>query len=240
MVARLFDPLGLIAPVISWAKIRMQQLWIATKGWDDPLHIELAEKWTKFQSQLPLLSKLTVPRYIVATEASIFEFHCFSDASEAAYGACLYARSIDDVGKIKTMLLAAKSKPSPLKRVSLARLELCGAVMAVKFWKKVSNAMKLEQNSTFFWTDSMVVLHWLKSPSYTYVANRVALVLEECGNHQWLHVKGSENPADIVSRGTLPEDLLEKAEWFHGPQWLHSTDVYNFLGKCRPPQPTCS
>uniref|UniRef100_A0A0E4G8U7 Uncharacterized protein n=1 Tax=Anopheles gambiae TaxID=7165 RepID=A0A0E4G8U7_ANOGA len=100
--------------------------------------------------------------------------------------------------------------------------------MAVKFWKKVSNAMKLEQNSTFFWTDSMVVLHWLKSPSYTYVANRVALVLEECGNHQWLHVKGSENPADIVSRGTLPEDLLEKAEWFHGPQWLHSTDVYNF------------
>ena len=37
MIARLFDPLGLIAPIISWAKIRMQKLWIACHDWDDPL-----------------------------------------------------------------------------------------------------------------------------------------------------------------------------------------------------------
>uniref|UniRef100_A0A182R563 Uncharacterized protein n=1 Tax=Anopheles funestus TaxID=62324 RepID=A0A182R563_ANOFN len=51
------------------------------------------------------------------------------------------------------------SRSSPLKRVSLARLELCDAVIGVKLWKRVSSALRLAEAPAFFWTESMVVLH---------------------------------------------------------------------------------
>uniref|UniRef100_A0A182KHE2 Integrase catalytic domain-containing protein n=1 Tax=Anopheles christyi TaxID=43041 RepID=A0A182KHE2_9DIPT len=35
-VARMFDPLGLISPIVIRAKIMMQELWSQNAGWDDP------------------------------------------------------------------------------------------------------------------------------------------------------------------------------------------------------------
>lgn len=227
MVAKLFDPVGLLAPVTAWAKIHMQALWIATQEWDEPIPTQMECLWNKFQAQLSMLKEIKFTRHAVIDQPLRIQFHCFSDASEAAYGACVYIRSTDVDGNVKVELLSAKSRPAPLKRISLARLELCGAVLATKLMKCVGRALKMENMETFMWTDSTIVLHWLRSPSYewnTFVANRVSMVQEVGKGYRWLHVKGSDNPADIVSRGALPKEMITSVLWFHGPSWLGLSD----------------
>uniref|UniRef100_A0A182PUN5 Uncharacterized protein n=1 Tax=Anopheles epiroticus TaxID=199890 RepID=A0A182PUN5_9DIPT len=202
----LFDPLGIIVPVIVWAKIMMQRLWIATKEWADPIPQHLAEQWELFKEQLCHIKKIRVPRRVMWTERVTTQMYCFADASEQAYGACVYLRTTDRNGRVKVVLLATKSKVAPLKKISLPRLEFCVAV-------------------SYFWSDSTIVLNWLRAPSYTwttFVGNRVATVQDLTHGQHWRHVKGSENPEDIVSRGALPNQLAET--WFSGPTWL-SNDV---------------
>ena len=73
--------------------------------------------------------------------------------------------------------------------------------------------------TTICWTDSMTVLHWLNSAPNRwkpFVANRVAKVQQTAG----MHVPGSDNPADDISRGLTPEKLLVCERWWHGPHWL--------------------
>ncbi|XP_038122414.1 uncharacterized protein LOC119771097 [Culex quinquefasciatus] len=229
VIAQLWDPTGITAPVISWAKIRMQLLWVATQGWDDPLRPDLAGRWTEFYQQLPELSKISVDRCAFVENPVHVEFHVFADASEAAYGACIYARSISQSGLVKISLLAAKSRPAGLKKVTLARLELCAALMAARLYRKVVQALKMEGTESWFWSDSTVVLAWLRSPSYvwpTFVANRVSHIQELTKGHRWNHVKGTENPADLVSRGVMPKDLVGLRLWFYGPKWLESFEEY--------------
>ena len=37
---------------------------------------------------------------------------------------------------------------------------------------------------------------------------------------QWRHVESKNNPADYASRGLYAQDLIDKKEWWHGPNLL--------------------
>ncbi|XP_055590649.1 uncharacterized protein LOC129742731 [Uranotaenia lowii] len=227
-IAQLFDPLGLVGPVIVTAKIFMQTLWSLTSeddkpwGWDQPLPDSLATYWIKYYSQLPLLEQLRIPRCVVLPDPCNIQLHLFSDASEQAYGACAYLRSTDASGNVLVTLLTAKSKVSPLKRRSIPRLELCGALEAAQLYQKVCSAFG-SRFTTFFWVDSTTVLAWLKSsPSVwtTFVANRVSKIQLATVDTSWNHVAGQQNPADHISRGIEAGTILSCDLWWKGPQWL--------------------
>ena len=85
-------------------------------------------------------------------------------------------------------------------------------------------------DQTLLWTDSMIVLHWIKTPPHTlktFVVNRVTQIQKEIQVTQWRHVPSQHNPADCLSRGTDPADLLNNCLWYHGPQWLtDETDTW--------------
>ncbi|XP_062713533.1 uncharacterized protein LOC134290411 [Aedes albopictus] len=102
-VARLFDPLGLFSPVIVVAKIFNQQLWKVKSDWDEPLDNELQRRWLNIRSALPQLNLIQVPRAVKFPNATFYELHGFADASNAAYGACLYLRSVFNDGSAKAM-----------------------------------------------------------------------------------------------------------------------------------------
>ena len=108
-IAKLYDPLGLIAPIIIKAKIIMQELWQIKSGWDEALPIDIYTEWQRFTEQLKELNTIKIPRLIIIPEATIIEMHCFSDASEKGYGACIYVKSANKDGETATCLLAAKS-----------------------------------------------------------------------------------------------------------------------------------
>lgn len=41
-----------------------------------------------------------------------------------------------------------------------------------------------------------------------------------CNKKNWQHVNSSDNPADIISIGLMPCDLVNCDLWFHGLPWL--------------------
>ncbi|XP_055622283.1 uncharacterized protein LOC129765871 [Toxorhynchites rutilus septentrionalis] len=227
--AKLFDPLGLVGPVIVQAKIYLQDLWRSQKEWDEPLDNDLQQRWLEFRKNLDALRNLSVPRWVVPVVKPVsIEMHGFCDASEKAYGACIYLRALAEDGSVYINLLTAKSKIAPLgdsrkqKRICLPRLELSAALLLAHLFQKVQNAISLVTKA-FFWSDSTIVLHWLSAtPSRwkTFIANRVSEIQHATAGGLWAHVSGSENPADIISRGMDPEQLISTQNWWHGPDWL--------------------
>lgn len=89
-IAQVFDPLGLVAPLLINGKAIMQQ-WTLDTEWDQPLSKEIANNWERYYSSLPKLNELKIPRNVMRyNKSKDFNIYGFGDASEKAYGACLY------------------------------------------------------------------------------------------------------------------------------------------------------
>ncbi|XP_058817141.1 uncharacterized protein LOC131680443 [Topomyia yanbarensis] len=224
-MAKLFDPLGILGPIIIKAKIFMQMLWKEKLSWDEPLLDHPKEEWQNYRADLTALKSFSVPRLVKAPgSANNIQLHGFCDASERAYGACIYIRSVGHDGVVTVRLLTAKSRVAPVHHTTIPRLELCSAVLPSHLYCKVTESLNVGADA-FFWSDSMITLHWLhNSPSKykTFVANRIAEVQRITDGCTWNHVAGLENPADIISRGTSSSDLFNLALWWKGSPWLTS------------------
>ena len=219
--AKLYDPFGWVSPVTVTLKIVFQETWVTKTGWDQSIPENLMKTWFKVRSQLLELEKLKIPRWIV--RGVQYEIHGFADASEKAYAAVLYLRSINIDGTSSTYLIAAKTKLSPIKSVSIARLELCAAHLLAKLVSSYYEVFTCLSPKYVLWSDSTIVLAWLSSPPRkwkAFVANRTSHILTLCRGVRWRHVKSSDNPADIASRGILPRDLINNELWWNGPSWV--------------------
>ena len=209
LIARLFDPLGLLAPVIVKAKIFLQSLWTAPIQWDDPLPDSLAAQWTEFLQEMRSSPGFSIPRWLGTTRTSIIELHGFSDASRSALSAAVYVRVLKDDLTARVTLLTAKTKVAPLKPVTIPRLELSAATLLAQLISQVCRNSEFLDAPVYSWVDSSVALTWIRGhPSQwkEFVSNRVALIQELLPRCYWNHVAGAENPADIASRGALPSN----------------------------------
>ncbi|XP_033318456.1 uncharacterized protein LOC117216029, partial [Bombus bifarius] len=228
-IAKIYDPLGLLAPVIVRAKMLLQRIWSSKIDWDESLPIELHIEWERYYAQLPLLNNVRFPRKAIIESAIEIELHGFCDASEKAYGACVYLRTLNTNGRVWTQLLTAKSKVAPLKCQTIPRLELSGALLLTSLMSTVQQALSHKITRTIYWTDSTIVLHWLNTSPHTlktFVANRVSEIQTKSSIRDWRHVPTDDNPADLISRGQTPEEFLRPTIWQHGPAWLYQSEGY--------------
>lgn len=97
-IAKLYDPLGLLGPVILLAKILMQSLWLLNLAWDEPVPQHIYTNWASYCEQLPLLEQVSVARKLISDDYESLHIHGFCDASQKAFGACLYLRSTNVSG----------------------------------------------------------------------------------------------------------------------------------------------
>uniref|UniRef100_A0A2H1WM60 SFRICE_016310 n=1 Tax=Spodoptera frugiperda TaxID=7108 RepID=A0A2H1WM60_SPOFR len=224
-IAQIFDPLGIITPCIIEAKIVLQRLWMDKCSWDDEVNIDIKKQWLKFIQTLPQLNHLSIPRWVICSNSTSIEIHIFTDASEKAYGACIYIRSVACDGRIHTHLLTSKSKVAPIKSTTIPRLELCGALLGTRLCTKVLESLTLKPDQCIFWCDSMIVLGWLSASPATlkpFVRHRVSEMREGFGDYTWRYVPTKDNPADLVSRGLSAELISQSSMWWSGPTFLQT------------------
>ncbi|XP_058828458.1 uncharacterized protein LOC131688285 [Topomyia yanbarensis] len=227
-IASLFDPLGLLAPIIIKAKLVMQRLWELKVDWDETPPGELINDWLVLAQNLSVLNSFQIPRRVINTQRPLRVYlHGYSDASERAMGACIYIRSVDETGNYSSHLLCAKSKTAPIGngRSTIPRLELCAAVILARLINNVTAALSIQFHEIRAYSDSQVALAWIAGGASrwkTYVGNRVAEIVTHLPSVNWYHIGTHSNPADIISRGALPVGLQGNILWWHGPDWQHS------------------
>ena len=129
-------------------------------------------------SELPSLKNCHVPRYYIPKDVTItsLQLHGFCDASENAYAGVVYLHGEDSEGRVYISLVTAKTRVSPIKRLTIPHLELCGAHLLTQLLHHVKKAYKMPLSNVFAWIDStIIVLNWLTATSRrfkTYVAVR--------------------------------------------------------------------
>jgi len=223
-LSKIFDPLGLLGPITLTARVLIQRVWQINLEWDETVPMDIHTAWTQYESQLSIIRNLRIPRHVAYQDISKIQVHGFSDASERAYGACVYIRVATSQRQTSIRLLCSKSRVAPLKTVSLPRLELCGALLLSQLMDKVLKALRCNPESVFYWTDSTIVLQWIKATDKkwnVFVSNRIGEIHKLSQPSKWYHVTTESNPADLVSRGVSPLSLVKSDLWWSGPSWLH-------------------
>ncbi|GFV12556.1 uncharacterized protein TNCV_4425091 [Trichonephila clavipes] len=237
-IAKIFDPVGLMAPAISKAKIFLQRLWRSKLEWNDLLPAEEYREWHQFLVSLENINNIEIPRRILVAFLEAIEIHGFADASERCYGAAVYCKSknLKSETLVRLITHTSKSRVEPIKSLTINRLELCAAVLLAKLVKSVVAALQLETAEIYLWSDSMIVLAWLRKEPMdlkTFAQNRVAKVQELYPNQLWRHVPTDQNSADLVSRRVDIDKLLQQKLWFNGSTFLSGDEYPDRTINCR-------
>ncbi|XP_064635262.1 uncharacterized protein LOC135492633 [Lineus longissimus] len=226
ILSSVYDPLGLVSPYVLLAKIIFQDLCRSSIGWDDNMPDSHLEQWRRWCDDLRKLERFKVPRCLKSEGLGPLvhnTLHHFSDASERGLGAVTYLRTEAADGEVHCALVMAKAKLAPIKATTIPRLELAAAVESVKLDKVIRKELEIPIHASVFWTDSMIVLHYIANEEkrfQTFVANRVAKIHESSSPSQWRHVDTDTNPGDDVSRGLAADELITNKRWLYGPSFL--------------------
>lgn len=220
-MATIFDPLGLVSPMVVKAKILLQYVWTLSNkekkyNWDDELPIDVMDKWMHIKQRALILNSVTVARWINTEKNSNVQLHGYCDASQRAYAACIYVRTVKN-NEIVSRLLVAKAKNAPNQ--TIPKLELCGAKLLTQLVKKVCKTMNVSIDEIHLWSDSQCVLGWIAANPLRYkkyVSTRI-LYIQKFKKANWHFIAGKNNPADCASRGIYGDELMENKLWWNGP-----------------------
>ncbi|XP_031551909.1 uncharacterized protein LOC116289173 [Actinia tenebrosa] len=226
-----YDPLGIVSPVILAGKQLLQILCQQNVGWDDPVPDDIAQKWERWRSELPLLEKVKIDRCVKPPGFGIpvkAEVHSFSDGSDDGLGQVSYLRLVNARGEVHVSFLMAKSRVGPLKAISIPRMELTASVISVNVADMLKSELNYKDLKCAFYTDSEIVIGYINNNArrfHVYVGNRVQYIRDRTDPVQWNHIRGKDNPADEASRSMSAKELLNNCRWLRDPDMLWEADV---------------
>ena len=237
VVARSFDPLGLLAPIIVPMKVLFQELCVSKCGWDSPLNDTSSHKFLDWIHELRKVSHIVLHRCYFQNLCGnvIARYLCgFCDASIVAFAACTYLVIVTDQG-LHSSLVASKTHVAPVDQESAPRLELLSAVLLARLIVTVEEAFKpiLQIDKRLCWSDSTTTLQWIKNEERewkSFVQKRVDKIRKLAEPQTWSCVRSEDNPADIPTGGCKASELPVEDKWWKGPKWLsHSVSEWPFM-----------
>ena len=227
--SKLYDPLGILSPVIILWKIIFQSVCKSKMGWDDPVETFIHEQWLKLTQDLKMVGVVQLKRHYFhgksLSELQSVQLHGFADASERAYGAVVYLRVELTDGTVFTELVTSRTRVAPINGDTIPRLELLGALVLARLINSVLTAFEgtLRVDSVFCWSDSQIALWWIWGVNREFkqfVQNRVVEIRGLVKPAHWDYCPSENNPADICSRGSLASKLVANQLWWNGPEFL--------------------
>ena len=226
-LSKIYDPCGLVSPVVTPLKIIVQDCWKEKLGWDEEASVDLRRRVEEVLKGFSGGNQLRVNRWLGITPSQYKDtrvsLHVFTDASSRAYAAAAYLRVADVKGNITVNLVASKCRLAPPDGDTIPRLELLGALMGARLLNslRIEYSEVLKIDDEFLWTDSSVALAWINQGPRVggvFVANRVEEITAVGGVWSW--VPTNENPADLPTRGMTVTQLSGSKIWWNGPEWL--------------------
>ena len=237
-IAKTFDVLGWLSPVILVLKLLYRNLWERNLGWDQQVPEDLRLQHEQWRNELPLLAEIRLPRhYFNGRKPETISLHGFSDASKSAFSAVIYVRATYSSGPPTSALVLSKTRVAPLDERSIPELELCGAHLLAKLLSTTSQTLDISTENIWAYSDSTIVLAWLDGNPKRYklyVANRISKTINLMPPKIWNYVPTALNPADCASRGISARELISHQLWWHGPPWLQKNPL------SLPPRPGAS
>ena len=232
-IQSLFDPIGLLAPILLTAKLLLRRTWegdCAKLDWDDPLPNNLVKDIVAYFVELYDLEDLEFSRSIWPKEETVGkpDLVCFSDGSEVAFGTAVYIRWLLRSGSYWSTLVMSKSKIAPKNRLTIPRLELNGAVLAKRIREFIVSHVDLNFGSIYHLVDSSTVLGYLHkedSRLKPFEGVRVSEV-QMSGNfvdgrlRNWSWIESEVNPSDWTTKPRKVTDLCSNSFWQKGPSFL--------------------
>ncbi|KAI4884310.1 hypothetical protein NFI96_008914, partial [Prochilodus magdalenae] len=226
MVSSVYDPLGILAPVILPAKNILQELSRSKVSWDDVVPDNLAQQWFKWVEGIQQLCEFGLDRCFKPAcfgDPVSAHLHHFSDASEVGYGTVTYLVQQNGHNQIHCAFVLGKARVAPLKSTTIPRMELTAATLATRVDCMLRREIQLPLGDSVFWTDSTAVLKYIANETTrfrTFVANRVAAIIETSAVSQWKYICSQQNPADYASRGQDVDAFMQNKAWISGPDFL--------------------
>uniref|UniRef100_W8AYL5 Pro-Pol polyprotein n=1 Tax=Ceratitis capitata TaxID=7213 RepID=W8AYL5_CERCA len=224
----IFDPFGYLANVTIKSKIILQTLWRLNIDWKSPIPEEIFSEWYNWYKDLDQARSLNISRCYhehFNKDTTKIDLHIFVDASELAYAAVAYWRIVV-YGNVSVVFVAGKSRCSPIKALSVPRLELLAAVLGVRLKDIILSGHDVKPQNVTFWSDSKTVLSWIMSDSRCYkqfVAHRIAEILDSSDITWWRWVPGKQNPADDATR--MQAKVANDSLWLSGPKFLEDPEA---------------
>ena len=178
--------------------------------------------------ELPRLDQFSIDRCfkpVYFGNVARIELHHFSDASKQGFGAVSYLKMTNENGGIHCSFVIGKSRVTPLKKLTIPRLELSAATIAVKLDKMIRRELEMDIVESVFWTNSTSVLCYIRNEDkrfHTFVANRISAIHDGSKPDQWRYVDTKLNPADDASRGISIDNLLNNTRLMKGPDFYGS------------------
>ncbi|XP_055906234.1 uncharacterized protein LOC129941590 isoform X1 [Eupeodes corollae] len=228
IMAKIFDPFGVLSPWTVRLKILFQNIWRKKLNWDEELSSDLQCIWETCRNEINELNEIGIPRHLSTSREGSTQVHVFADASQHAFGAVAYARTVQCDGQITVRFICSKNRVAPLKNdgqneLTIPKLELTAALVAARLHAYLKENLRITISDTFLWSDSQIVLYWIMGSNKRwkpYVENRVKEIKALSKLSSWRHCPGVENPADLLTRGISASSLIRSSVWFNGPPWL--------------------
>ena len=146
-LAKVFDPLGVISPLILPAKTLFQEICVQQKGWDEQLDGDLCNKWKLWLNDMKRVNEIILKRCLYQNiDEKTLEcwLHGFGDGSRKTFCANVYLVYQQTSG-VYSSLIAAKPRVAPVKKRTIPRLELMSARILTTLTNKVRSALESQR-----------------------------------------------------------------------------------------------
>lgn len=177
-----YNALGFLSPVTLSAKMLQQELCRRNCRWDDAIPPDILQQWEVWLQEVKLLSSFK-PECCLKPEnfgdPLCSQLHHFADASKDGYGTVSYIRLKNSRGEDHVTFLLGKARVTPVKAVTIPRLELTAACLAARVDAMLKAELQIQLDESVFWTDSTSVLKYINNEDrrfHTFVANRISAI----------------------------------------------------------------
>ena len=226
-VMSIYDPLGLLAPLVLQAKILLRRTWELKLGWDEVLPSHMVIDWKVFFASLFEAEKIPFARCLTPDGAvGRPSLILFSDGSELAYGCVGYIRWKLSDGSYWCRIIMAKCRIAPISRINIPQMELNGAVTSKRLRQAILSETRMEFEQVYHFIDSETVLHQLSRIAQrfgVYEGVRIGEIQSATSGDMsdWNWIAGEINVGDLTTRPQGPESLGPESIWQRGPDFLY-------------------